>query len=115
METRLLKNPHTYDASGIPFHKDGQAIIKERIHLDKADKNSIVDEMTVFDHALTRPYPIIKKASRNPKRPLWRTEACAEGNSMVKVGDDAYFLSADGKLMPSRKGQEPPNLKYFQQ
>ncbi len=115
VETRLLKNPHTYDASGIPFHKDGQAIIKERIHLDKADKNSIVDEMTVFDHALTRPYPIIKKASRNPKRPLWRTEACAEGNSMVKVGDDAYFLSADGKLMPSRKGQEPPNLKYFQQ
>ena len=42
IETRLIKGPRTYDASGIPFHKDGQAVIKERIYLDKADKNVIV-------------------------------------------------------------------------
>src|SRR5712675_3403228 len=41
VETRLLKSPRTYDASGIPFHNDGQTVIKERIYLDKADKNII--------------------------------------------------------------------------
>jgi hypothetical protein len=31
VETRGLKNPRTYDVSGIPFHADGRTIIKERI------------------------------------------------------------------------------------
>src|SRR5438309_3876936 len=31
VETRGLKGPRTYDASGIPFHADGQTVIKERI------------------------------------------------------------------------------------
>jgi hypothetical protein len=115
VETRHIKGPHTYDASGIPFHKDGQAIIKERIYLDKNDKNIIYDEITVFDNALTKPWSITKKAARNPKRPLWRQEACAEDNAMVKIGNDPYFLSADGKLMPTRPNQEPPDLRYFNQ
>src|SRR5262249_51625040 len=37
VETRGIKNPRTYDASGIPFHEDGRTIIKEKIYLDKAD------------------------------------------------------------------------------
>jgi hypothetical protein len=116
VETRVLKMPHTYDASGIPFHEDNQAVIRERIHLDKTDKNVIEDEITVLDHALTHPWSIVKKASRNPKaRPLWRTEACAEGNSMVKIGEDAYFVSADGKLMPIKPEQPAPDLSYFRQ
>ncbi len=116
IETRLLKSPRTYDASGIPFHKDGRTVINERIHLDKADPNLLYVDITVHDNALTKPWSITKKASRNPKpRPLWRTEACAEGNGMVKIGEDAYFLSADGKLMPVRKGQMPPDLSYFGQ
>jgi hypothetical protein len=115
VETRLIKGPHTYDANGIPFHKDGQASIKERISLDKNDKNIIYDEMTVFDNALTKPWTITKKAARNQKRPLWRQEACAEENAMVKIGNDPYFLSADGKLMPVRPNQEPPDLRYFSQ
>jgi hypothetical protein len=32
---------------------------------------------------------------------------------MVKIGNDPYFLSADGKLMPTRPNQEPPDLSYF--
>ena len=34
---------------------------------------------------------------------------------MVKIGNDPYFLSADGKLMPTRPNQEPPDLRYFNQ
>ena len=116
VETRHLKAPRTYDATGIPFHRDNQAVVKERIYLDKADKNIIYDDITVIDNALTRPWSITKKATRDPKpRPLWRTEACAEDNAMIKVGNDPYFISADGKLMPVKKDQPPPDLSYFKQ
>jgi hypothetical protein len=33
----------------------------------------------------------------------------------VQIGKDAYFLSADGLLMPTRKDQPPPDLRYFKQ
>jgi hypothetical protein len=114
VETRHMRGPHTYDATGIPFHKDNEAVIKERIYLDKADHNTIYDEITVYDHAMTRPYSITKKAVRDPKsRPIWHTEMCSEDNSWVRIGKDAYYLSADGMLMPSKKGEAPPDLRYF--
>jgi hypothetical protein len=116
VETRLFKGPRAYDASGIPLHRDEGSIVKERFFLDKADKNIIYDEITVIDDALTRPWSTLKKASRNPKaKPVWRTEACSEGNSMVNIGGTAYFLSWDGYLMPTRKDQAPPDLRYFKQ
>jgi hypothetical protein len=114
IETRHLLADRVYDASGLPFHKDGNTVIKERIFLDKADKDILHNEITVQDNALTRPWSITKKAQRNPKaRPLWRTAVCAENNTRVKIEDENYFLSADGKLMPTRKGQPPPDLQYF--
>jgi len=68
----------------------------------------------VHDNALTRPWSITKTAKRSAKaRPLWRTAVCAENNTRVKIEDENYFLSADGKLMPTRKDQPPPDLKYF--
>jgi hypothetical protein len=116
VETRYLKGPRAYDASGIPLHRENGSIIRERFYLDKTDKNTIYDEITVIDDALTRPWSTLKKASRNPKaKPLWRTEACSEGNSMVSIGGTPYFLSADGLLMPVKKDQPPPDLRYFKQ
>jgi hypothetical protein len=38
---------------------------------------------------------------------------CTENNVHVAVGKEEYFLSADGLLMPARKGQAPPDLRYF--
>ncbi len=116
VETRFLKLPRGYDTSGIPFHKDGQAVIKERIYLDKADRNTLYDQITVIDRALTRPYVKLQKATRNPSpRPAWHSDVCSEDNTWVKIGDQPYYLSADGMLMPSKKDQPPPNLKYFKQ
>jgi hypothetical protein len=116
VETRFLKLPRGYDTSGIPFHKDGQAVIKERIYLDKADRNTLYDQITVIDHALTRPYVKLQKVTRNPSpRPVWHSDVCSEDNTWVKIGDQPYYLSADGMLMPSKKDQPPPNLKYFKQ
>ena len=117
VETRGLKNPRTYDPAGIPFHEDGQTIIKERFYLDQADPNLLHDEITTIDHALTRPWSTEKRYRRvaTDKPIWWREDICAEGNVHVVIGKDNYFLSADGHLMPARKGQSPPDLKYFNQ
>ena len=40
---------------------------------------------------------------------------CTVGNMHVQVGKDGYFLSADGLLMPTRRNQAPPDLRYFKQ
>jgi hypothetical protein len=116
VETRFLRLPRGYDTSGLPFHSDGQAVIKERIYLDKADPNTLNDEITVIDHALTRPYTKLQKVTRNPSpRPVWHSDVCSADNTWVKIGDEPYYLSADGKLMPSKKNQAPPDLQYFKQ
>jgi hypothetical protein len=116
IETRFLKGPRGYDTSGLPFHSDNETIIKERISLDKADRDTLYDEITVIDHAMTRPYSKIQKATRNPDpRPLWLSDVCSENNTHVRIGTEHYFLSADGKLMPSKRNQAPPDLSYFKQ
>jgi hypothetical protein len=115
VETRGLKGPRTYDASGIPFHQDGQTVIKERFYLDKADPNLLHDEITTIDHALTRPWAVVKTYRRvATKQPIWwREDICAENNAHVVIGKEDYFLSADGLLMPNKKDQAPPDLRYF--
>jgi hypothetical protein len=116
VETRGLKGPRVFDASGIPLHEDNETIIQERIYLDKADKNTLYDEITVHDHALTRPWTALKKyARRSDKQPEWREAVCAENNPHVVIAEEPYMLSADGFLMPTRKDQPPPDLRYFKQ
>ena len=116
IETRNLRNPRTYDATGIPFHTDGQTVIKERIFADKTNPNLLYDEITTYDHALTRPWTVMKRYVRNPDpRPLWRETVCAEANPHLEIAGQGYMLSADGLLMPTRKGQAPPDLRYFKQ
>jgi hypothetical protein len=116
IETRGLKSPRTYDASGLPFHKDGQSIIKERIYLDPANRDFLYNEITVIDHALTRPWTVTKRYRRLPTQPPeWRTQVCAEANSYVRIHGEAFFLSSEGYLMPIKKDQAPPDLRYFNQ
>jgi hypothetical protein len=116
VETRFLKNPRGYDTTGIPFHSDGKTVIKERIYLDKADPNLLWNEITVIDNALRRPYSKKQRANRNADpRPTWKYEVCAEYNTHVRIGAENYYLSADGRLMPARKDQPPPDLSFFKQ
>jgi len=116
VETRGFKGPRTYDTSGIPLHSDNETVVKERIFLDKADPNLLYDEVTVIDHALTRPWVVTKSYRREPEaQPYWRETNCAENNNHVKVGRESYMVGADGLLMPTKKGQPAPDLRYFKQ
>jgi hypothetical protein len=114
VETRAFKGPRAFDASGIPLHDDNETIVKERIHLDKSNPNSLLFEVTVIDHALTQPWSVLKTYRRqNDLQPIWVEEVCGEGNNHVQIGKENYMVSGDGLLMPTKKGQRPPDLKYF--
>ena len=112
VETRLLKGPRAYDFNGIPLHADNETVVKERIYLDKADPDMLHDEITTFDHALTRPWKIVKNYVR-VQNPIWFESICAESNEHIRIGKESYMMSADGYLMPAKKGQSPPDLRYF--
>jgi hypothetical protein len=114
IETSHMKGPRDFDVDGLPLHADNQTVIKERIFLDKANLDILHDEVTTIDHALTRPWTVLK-SYRREKNPIWNEYDCNEANNHVAIGKENYFLSADGYLMPGRKGQRPPDLRYFGQ
>ncbi len=114
VETRGFKGPRSYDVTGLPLHRDNQSVFKERIFLDKADSNILHDEITVIDHALTRPWVVDKRYVRNADpRSEWPELVCAEYNAWVFIEKQPYYLSSDGYLMPAKKDQSPPDLRYF--
>ena len=113
-ERRGFKGPRVYDATGLPLHFDNQSIFKERIYRDKTDPNTVHDEVTVIDHALTRPWTVDKRYVHNPNpHPEWREGSCVEGSGLVAIGREMYVLRGDGLLMPAKEGQPPPDLRFF--
>ena len=116
VETRHFKGPRAYDTTGLPLHSDNQTVVKERIYFDEADPNVFYDDITTIDHALTKPWTVTRTYRRsNDPRPEWLEMNCAEGNTHVHLGNENYFIGADGLLMPAKKNQAPPDLKWFKQ
>ncbi len=116
VETRHFKGPRAYDTTGLPLHSDNQTVVKERIYFDKADPNVFYDDITTIDHALTKPWTVTRTYRRSSDpRPEWLEMNCAEGNTHVHLGNENYFIGADGLLMPAKKNQAPPDLKWFKQ
>jgi hypothetical protein len=115
-ETRGFRGPRAYDATGLPLAFDNESVFHERFYLDKTSPNVLHDMITVDDHALTRPWTVDKTYRRNPSpRPIWREFDCLEGNANIVIGKENYYLSADRLLMPAKKDQAPPDLRYFKQ
>jgi len=114
VETRNFRGPRAFDNAGTPLHADNQTVIKERIYRDKQNPDIVHDEMTTIDNALTRPWTVLK-TYRRTNNPHFVQNICTVGNNHVVIGPEAYFLSADGHLMPTKKNQAPPDLRYFNQ
>ncbi len=116
IETRGFKGPRAIDISGIPLHEDNQTVVKERLYLDKTDQNVLRNEITIIDNALTQPWTVTQTYRRMPDpRPVWVETECAEGQAFVRIDKENYMLSADGHLMPTKRDQVPPDLRYFRQ
>jgi hypothetical protein len=115
-ETRLFKGPRAFEPSGMALADDNQTVVKERIYLDRLDESLLHDDLTVIDHALTRPWTVAKKYRRvEVEYPVWPEYMCAEATGILYIGKEMYFESGDGLLMPAKKGQAPPDLRYFGQ
>jgi hypothetical protein len=112
IETRRLRGPRRWDQSGMPLADDDQGIFKERIYLDRDDPKVLRDEMTTIDNSLTRPWTVMKTFKRQ-ETVWWNEDNCIEGQAHITIGKEVYYLSGDGTIMPMKKDQPPPDLKYF--
>jgi hypothetical protein len=112
VETRHFKGPRYLDADGLPLHQNNRTVVKERITLDKAKPDLMHDEVTTIDDAFTRPWTVSRDYNRE-HNPVWPEYLCNESNQHVIIGKERYFRSADGLLMPIKKGQPPPDLRNF--
>jgi hypothetical protein len=116
VENRHFKGPRTLDPSGMPTHADNQSIVKERIFFDNSNPKLLTNEITLIDHAFTRPWKVVKTYSRNPAAyPNWLEYDCIGDTGLIKIGNETYYKSSEGRLMPTRKEQPPPDLRYFKQ
>jgi hypothetical protein len=114
VETRQFAGPRALESSGLPLHRDNETVVKERLYLDKSNKDILHDEVTTIDNAFTRPWRVDKIYVRE-RKPKWSEYLCREATDRIYLGRDAYAVSPDGKLMPVRENQPPPDLRYFKQ
>ena len=115
VETRHLKGPRALDPAGTPTHADNKSIIKERISFSQTDPKLLQNEITLIDNALTRPWTVLKTYRRDPSKfPDWSEDGCQADNVLIKIGGEVYYKAGDGNIMPTRKNQPPPDLRYFQ-
>jgi hypothetical protein len=112
VETRNLRGPRQWDQTGAPMADDNEAVIKERIYLDKTNPEIMHSEMTTTDNSLTRPWTVMKNF-RRAKEVTWEENNCVESNAYITINKEVYFVASDGHLMPQKKDQAPPDLRYF--
>ena len=112
IETRNFKGPRTVESTGIPLADDNQTVVKERLFLDKADGDLMHNFITIIDAAFTHPWTVDKHYRRD-RNVIWFEDNCTENNHHVVIGKEGYYVSSEGYLMPTRKGQKPPEMRYF--
>ena len=84
VETRNFKGPRALDATGLPLHKDNQTVVKERLSLDKGNKDLLRNEITTIDNAFTRPWTVTKTYVRE-RNPRWTEYHCAAPGTVFTV------------------------------
>ena len=116
VETRGFKGPRTFRRERHPeLHDDNQTVVKERIYLDKANRERPARR---DHHDRQRADPALdghQEISRASKPDLDSSTIAPRATSTSRSARRTTFCSADGHLMPARKDQPPPDLRYFNQ
>jgi hypothetical protein len=114
IETRNFKGPRTVESTGIPLAEDNQTVVKESISLDKTNRDIMHNVITIIDNAFTHPWTVDKRYRRD-RNVIWFEDNCNENNHHIVIGKENYYISSEGGgfLMPARKDQPPPDLKFF--
>ena len=99
----------------MPLHEDNETIVTERIYLDKADPDLLHDDMTVIDHALTRPWTVAKKYRREKvARPIWPEDICTDHNGLIFIGNDHVLRERRRPADAVEKGPAAAGPALFQ-
>jgi hypothetical protein len=114
VETRNFKGPRTVESTGIPLAEDNLTVVQEKISLDKNNPDLMHNIITIIDNAFTHPWTVDKRYRRE-RNVKWFEDNCNENNHHIVIGKENYYLHSDGFLMPARKNQAPPDLRYFKQ
>ena len=78
-------------------------------------RDILQNEITTIDNALTRPWTVTKNYRRDQQSDLASKTTAPRTTVTSQIGDENYVISGDGQLMPAKKDQPPPDLKYFKQ
>jgi hypothetical protein len=113
VETRYMRGPRLMESTGIPLHADNQTVVKEKLYLDKADRDILRNEIITYDHAFTRPWTV-SRFYRREHEPNYQEYPCTEDNRWISLGGELYLADGEGYLMPIQKGQAAPDPKYLQ-
>jgi hypothetical protein len=107
VETRNIRGPRQWDQTGLPTADDNEAVIKERLFLDKATRTSC-DEMTTTDTPVAA-WTAMKNWRHSQN--ITRERTTDRGQHHVTI-NWRCFLSSEGP-MPQKKDQ-PPGPASFQ-
>jgi hypothetical protein len=113
IETRGLKGLRLMENTGIPLADDGETVVKERLYLDRADRDIMHNDISTSDHAFTHPW-VVSRFYKRARDARPQEDNCAEENRLVVIGGRTYFTDPDGYLMPIQKGEPAPDPKLFQ-
>jgi hypothetical protein len=115
VETRNIRGPRQWDLTGMPMADDNEAVVRERLYLDKANPKILHNEIITTDNSVTRPWTVMKNYQRRSENITWEENNCVENNVYVTINKQVYFVGSDGLLMPQKKDQPPPDLRHFRQ
>jgi hypothetical protein len=82
---RNLHGPHTFDETGIPLHDDDEAVVAERIYLDKLDPSILHDDIMTVDNWLLRPWTG-RQMYRRQATEVWKEDNCTADPGHVAIG-----------------------------
>jgi hypothetical protein len=116
VETRNFKGPRAYDGTGLPMDFDNQSVFKERFYLDAANPNVLHNTITIFDHALTRPWTVDKTYRRNPNpRPSWLARTNLRRRQRQHRRRQGELFSERRRLSDAlQEGSAAPGFEVFQ-
>jgi hypothetical protein len=112
IETRNCKGPASHGAERTSSARAQSDHRQERIYPNKANKDLMVNEITVIGQAFTRPWTLTTHCQHIPND-RWYEANCAENNNHFIISKEDYFMSGDS-LMPAARHRALPDWRYFQ-
>jgi hypothetical protein len=113
VETRDMRGPRLFDSTGIRLHADNETVVKEKIYIDKDNPDILRNDITTYDHALTKPWTV-SRLYRREHNPIYKEYPCTEDYRSVTIGGELYMADGEGHLMSIQKAQGAPDPKDLQ-